>query len=238
MLKETLITNIVLKHAQGLFRLAALLKETVLDESTLQNYRERVCQAFSDFERKAMASNGDNYTVMQAKYGLTAYIDEVVSRSDWAGRADWMSKPLQLQYFNEHTAGEGFFDHLQRLREFGEQYIDVLELYYVCMQLGFQGRYRLYHPEQLLGVQADLRGQIEAVRGVSTNQLSSDIAAEHVFKKRFFQNISWLGWVGITMVVISIIYIGFSMVINSRANESIAKIEAIQSTIMRGEIYL
>jgi type VI secretion system protein ImpK len=53
-----------------------------------------------------------------------------------------MNRLLQLQFFNESLAGEGFFTRLQQIRRDGRR-PDVLRVYYQCLLLGFQGKYAI-----------------------------------------------------------------------------------------------
>jgi type VI secretion system protein ImpK len=77
----------------------------------------------------------------EARYALVAFIDEQVMRSDWSGRAEWMARPLQLDLYRENTAGENFFVRLRSLLRAGDRPVAV-EIYYLCLVLGFQGAYR------------------------------------------------------------------------------------------------
>jgi type VI secretion system protein ImpK len=77
----------------------------------------------------------------EARYALVAFIDEQIMRSDWAGRAEWMARPLQLELYRENTAGENFFVRLRALLRAGDRPVAV-EMYYLCLLLGFQGAYR------------------------------------------------------------------------------------------------
>jgi type VI secretion system protein ImpK len=77
----------------------------------------------------------------EARYALVAFIDEQIMRSDWAGRADWMTRPLQLELYRENTAGENFFVRLRSLLRAGDRPV-AIEIYYLCLVLGFQGAYR------------------------------------------------------------------------------------------------
>jgi len=54
----------------------------------------------------------------------------------------WAGSPLQLQYFNEFSAGEEFYNKLEGLRNSDDpKKLDVLEVYYLCLALGFKGKY-------------------------------------------------------------------------------------------------
>jgi type VI secretion system protein ImpK len=77
----------------------------------------------------------------EARYALVAFIDEQIMRSDWPGRTEWMTRPLQLELYRENTAGENFFVRLRALLRGGDRPVAV-EIYYLCLVLGFQGAYR------------------------------------------------------------------------------------------------
>jgi type VI secretion system protein ImpK len=54
----------------------------------------------------------------------------------------WAGNPLQLQYFNEVSAGEEFYTKLEGLRNAEDpKKLDVLEVYFLCLSLGFKGKY-------------------------------------------------------------------------------------------------
>jgi type VI secretion system protein ImpK len=75
----------------------------------------------------------------EARYAVVAFIDDrVLKESAWAGRADWMSNPLQLQFFREYAAGENFFGRMRALAQRGGPFW-ALEAYYLCISLGFVG---------------------------------------------------------------------------------------------------
>ena len=73
-------------------------------------------------------------------YAIVALTDEVAINSPEPLRGYWMNQPLQLHYFGENIAGEGFFAHLQSLLSDGRR-IEVLRVYHLCLLFGFQGKY-------------------------------------------------------------------------------------------------
>jgi len=76
-----------------------------------------------------------------AKYALVALIDEKVLAlpQKWSG--PWRSHPLQFDYFGDMVAGKRFFEHLDRMLQDPEEYVDVMEIFYLCLCLGFKGKY-------------------------------------------------------------------------------------------------
>ncbi len=74
----------------------------------------------------------------EARYAIVAFIDERILKSNYPGRGEWMNNPLQLQLYREYTAGENFFARLRALLH-RPQYTVALEVYYLCLSLGFTG---------------------------------------------------------------------------------------------------
>jgi len=78
--------------------------------------------------------------VQDIAYAVVALADEVALRKPGGIRDVWMSRPLQLHYFNENVAGEGFFQRLEYVLHDPNRR-DVLRVYYMCLLFGFQGKF-------------------------------------------------------------------------------------------------
>jgi type VI secretion system protein ImpK len=85
------------------------------------------------------------------KFALAAFIDETVLIADFPLREEWEKCPLQLEYVGEHLAGLTFFERLERLMKNPESEadIDVIEVCYLCLLLGYKGKYNIYYEDQL-----------------------------------------------------------------------------------------
>jgi type VI secretion system protein ImpK len=105
---------------------------------------------------ETMMSNGreagiPEQDMNEVKYALAAFADEVIYHSNWPGRTQWLNNPLQLQFFQENTAGDGFFERLDMLySQRGRDH--VTQIFFVCLALGFQGKFRLGQQEGLAAV--------------------------------------------------------------------------------------
>lgn len=75
-----------------------------------------------------------------ARFAVFSWVDEAITNSSWSEKNQWLGEPLPLQrlYYGTANAGEIFFD---RLNAVGPHQRDVREVYYLCLALGFQGRY-------------------------------------------------------------------------------------------------
>ncbi|KPW39346.1 Uncharacterized protein ALO59_00450 [Pseudomonas amygdali pv. mellea] len=105
---------------------------------------------FANLERQARSANYSVDQVKDAQYALCAFLDESVLRSgDNDMRRHFEMEPLQFRYFGVHLAGEGFFEKIELLRADVKKNLDVLEVYHLCLALGFEGKFGLGQKDQL-----------------------------------------------------------------------------------------
>lgn len=74
----------------------------------------------------------------QARFAVCAWVDETILASNWSQKNNWQREPLQRIYYNITGAGEEVFERLNNL---GLHQREVREVYYLCLALGFKGRY-------------------------------------------------------------------------------------------------
>lgn len=146
------------------------------DANTLKS---RVSELFERFERDARAAGIDNEKVRSAKFALVAFLDETIISSTWAQKDEWLAEPMQIKLFDTFNAGEEFFDNLHQLRQRSSVNADVLEVYYLCLALGFKGKYQLQSPENLRRVIDDLNLELHpemysAIDAISPNAKPKD----------------------------------------------------------------
>lgn len=166
--------NPILEAAAPVLQLITRLRTAETMDGPL---RAEAVAAFEQFERFAYERGVASADMHHARFALAASVDEAVLASAWDGRLDWMGQSLQMQYFGEHLAGEKFFARLGQIREAGPGQTGLLELYYVCLQLGFEGVYKLRGLEQLHALQVDLEHQIAGARGRCDARLAPEAAA-------------------------------------------------------------
>ncbi len=92
--------------------------------------------------QKARAAGYEEIDVVDMTYAIVALADEVALHKGGPVRDFWMQRPLQLHYFNENLAGEGFFARLAAVMN-DPRRIEVLRVFYTCLLLGFQGQYAI-----------------------------------------------------------------------------------------------
>jgi type VI secretion system protein ImpK len=101
--------------------------------------RQRLQVALDNMVGKGRAAGIEEQDLADMRYAVVAFLDEQILKSNWPGRNDWMSQPLQLVLFNQYTAGEHFFNRLRGL--LGEGRADAIAAYQLCLALGFRGQF-------------------------------------------------------------------------------------------------
>ncbi|SAL80438.1 OmpA/MotB domain-containing protein [Caballeronia arvi] len=164
--------NPLVRAANPLLELALPLRQraAITDIEGLRGELARMVRAF---EHDARASGIDTEKLAAARYCLCTCIDEAISGTPW-GSGVWASRSLLVTFHNEASGGERFFLILQRLAQDPARNVDVLELLYVILSLGFEGRYRLIDGgrSQLDSVRERLERIIRNQRGAVETELS------------------------------------------------------------------
>lgn len=237
MMSDSLVatTNPLLECTAHLFTLVMPLRAGGSDAP--DDLYEQVLNGFDQFERLAFERQIPTADVQNAKFAIAAFIDEAVMASSWARRMEWMSQPLQLKLFGEHLGGEAFFIKLGELRQRGEQNLHLLELYYVCLQLGFEGVYKLRGLEQLMALQVDLRSQIDGHRGVPDPRLAPNGAAREHVLARVGRQIPYWVIAAVTVAIVFFSYTGYTAVSMKSASDAAADIALFRENLLTSPAY-
>jgi len=120
--------------------------------------KEALAEGVRAFEAKARAEGLPNEQVIAGRYILCTLLDEAAASTPWGGSGAWAGQSLLVQFHNESWGGEKVFALMAKLAENVPANRHLLELLYVCLAFGFEGRYRVIDNgrAQLDGVRARL----------------------------------------------------------------------------------
>jgi type VI secretion system protein ImpK len=102
--------------------------------------RKSLADQLRVFRMKAEAAGVPQDTVDEAVYAICALLDDAASFTPWGH--DWSTRGVMLDLLQKADGAEGFFARLERLANNPAADSDLLELYYICLALGMEGRYR------------------------------------------------------------------------------------------------
>ncbi len=105
--------------------------------------RERTVIEVRRYEQALRAAKIPVELLRTSHYALCASLDDVVQNTPWGGHGSWAGASLVSTFHQEVRAGERFFDLLTRICQTPGKFLPAIELMYLCMSLGMQGRYRV-----------------------------------------------------------------------------------------------
>jgi type VI secretion system protein ImpK len=115
--------------------------------------RPSVVALLKEMEERAETLRYSQKVVNQVKFALAAFVDETVLTNDFPLKTEWEKYPLQLEYFGEQLAGITYFERLKDMcQNHLDTMVDAIEVYYLCLLLGFKGKYKIYLEHELKGV--------------------------------------------------------------------------------------
>lgn len=152
---------------QEAFTVAARLRATRQAAPDAESFRQRVKQLLTMADDEARRAGYGPEFVRLAVFAYIAFLDESVLNSGLPIFAEWPRQPLQEEIFGEHMAGETFFRYLQELlsRQDSPELADVLEVFALCMLMGFRGKYSAGGQGNLQALIAAAEEKIQRIRG-------------------------------------------------------------------------
>ena len=91
------------------------------------------------YENNAKMEQYHSDTIIAGRYLICAFLDEVIQ----CEFPDWQNYSLLKLFHHEENNGERFFFMMEKLSQDPEYHIDLLELIFLCLNLGYRGKYQL-----------------------------------------------------------------------------------------------
>lgn len=132
--------NPLLQAVSPLLTLATQLQEQS-EAPDLALLHPRLCNEIKAFEVRAQELHYRSPIILAARYLLCSFIDEIIEKSSWGKTSLWPQCSLLKTFHHEAWGGDRFFVILERSAEDPHLNIDLLELGYFCLSLGYEGRY-------------------------------------------------------------------------------------------------
>jgi len=216
------------------FRLPGTQLDPVCDEaSRLLSLADRLGQATSvedvatlkrqcmelvrEYQQALRAREIQPETVDIASYCICALLDELVLNSEWGQSGQWAASSLLSEFHSQTWAGEHFFELVEQAKRSSN--IPLLTLQYLCLSLGFKGKYRVEErgQEQLDILRDSLYHQICADRGRYTTPFDRSWQSRVVPGDSLAQGIPLWVVAAVCGVVLLLAYLGLNHNISQRA---------------------
>jgi type VI secretion system protein ImpK len=191
--------------------------------------KDALAEGIRKFESQARAQGLPNEQVIAARYILCTFLDESAASTPWGGSGAWSANSLLVLFHNETWGGEKVFQLLGKLAENVEGNRNLLELLYVVLALGFEGRYRVIQNGQ---------AQLDSVRQRLSQMLRQGRTAEKALAVR------WQGETGrgqrltdgvplwvvatATAMLLAMVWAGLKIALAQSADPLFAKLQGLE----------
>ncbi|MBT9494721.1 MAG: DotU family type VI secretion system protein [Paucibacter sp.] len=196
-----------------------------------QALRASLAEAIQRFEAAARAQNLPNEQVVAARYVLCTLLDESASSTPWGGGGAWGAQSLLVQFHNETWGGEKVFQLLTRLAENPAQHRNLLELVYMALSLGFEGRYKVLDNgrAQLDSVRERLAQMLRQQAGPVEKSLSSQWQGVQAAPQRLRDGIApWVVAVAAALLLL-LVFIALRLNLSAQTDQAFSALHGLDT---------
>ncbi|AOM40243.1 DotU family type VI secretion system protein [Xenorhabdus hominickii] len=188
--------------------------------------RQQLINEIRRFEVACQHANLSYEVIIGARYCLCTALDEAAALTPWGLRSVWSASGLLVTFHNETWGGEKFFQLLAKLSQNPREHLFLLELINFCLQLGFEGRYRVMDNgrSQLETVKQRLFQLIRSIRGNYPVELSSKIQAITMPIKSWQFSLPIWAVTAVFVFLVCLLYIGLNWRLSGLINPVLATI--------------
>lgn len=186
--------------------------------SGLEDLRRRLEAEINGFESMALAGEIDHSHVLAAKYVLCTALDESVSTAPLGVEGEWSRQALLSTFHNETWGGEKFFQITERCMQQPARNLYLLELIYLLLSLGFEGRYKLQTRGsiELELLRERIYRQVRILRGEPVQDLCKKLPEEK-YRNRIYTYVPVSLLVTFVLTCLVVSYLGFAHILTNRA---------------------
>ncbi|EPR4993802.1 type IVB secretion system protein IcmH/DotU [Vibrio navarrensis] len=130
----------------------------------IERFRQRLLDAIMTFRQRGIYLEYHPSIVEKSCFVLCAAFDEAILYTAWGAKARWENHSLLSKVFSQRNGGEAFFQLLEKASQQPGKLVDFIELQYVLLMLGFQGRYRHRDEHVLHEIKSDVYAIIRHYR--------------------------------------------------------------------------
>ena len=186
----------------------------------IEVFRKRMLAALQEVEREASLAGYGSSDIREAEFAVVAFLDETILSSKEPKAEEWRKRPLNIQLFGQAIAGDVFFDKLADIerRRDTQQIADLMEVYVLCLLLGFEGRFAPPLRGEAYRIIERVRRRVESIRGIDYKLAPPvEFLAEPV--KPVAQTGPWRWWAAGALVAALVLFLIFHWNLDSHVEK-------------------
>jgi len=216
---------------QEVFTAIVRLRYNRQSVSNAESFRAQMKQVLRVSEQEARSRGCTEDDVKQAIFAVIAFLDESVLGCRNPVFSDWPRLPLQAELYGHQLAGEVFFQELQKTlnRNDSVETADLLEVYLLCMLLGFKGRYAA--GGDLRSIMASAQDKIRRVRGpLGPLSPRGAIPADAV---RLIHTDPWVRRLAISALATTLLAVGLFLILKFSLVSGVSELSSLAAQLVK-----
>lgn len=195
--------------------------------------RNLVARELTDFENSARAIGETPEVIFTARYLLCTFMDEIVLSTPWGSQSIWSQQTLLSKFHNEVGGGEKFFQILDKLLQEPSRNLVLLELIYLCLALGFKGKYRVQPGGigQVEDIQHQLMTALRQQRGEIERELSPHWRGIEDRRNPLARYVPLWVVSAVAATVLLLLWFGFSMRLNTYSDPVMEELQLLGRSV-------
>ena len=192
--------------------------ERNVQQHTRDTLSAHLTKAIKAFEATALRNGIESTQVMSARYVLCTVVDEAIATTAWGNESDWPQKSLLGSFHNETFGGTKVFQFIEQVSRDPVRNLYLLELLYVCLSLGFEGKFRIETRGalELDSIRDSLYRQIRHLRGDAIREVSPHWQGLGLRRNSVVRIVARWVLVALTLGWAGVMYAGFAWVLDEQ----------------------
>lgn len=224
--------NLVVDAAGYLFSIIGKLKD-LTSYRQLGKLQKELIQEVETFQASLQSHGYNAEYIIVTRYILCAALDDIIANTTWGAQGQWDSHNLLAAFNQDMQHQDKFFTIMERAIKEPAVYIDLMELMYICLSMGYKGQYRSteHNQYQLEQITNSLYKHIRAYRGSFSKTLSpTPLKTAKPTAASVKGKTSYLLIFFVTACVIMAIFIGLGYLMDVISNEPYEHISPVESS--------
>lgn len=213
--------NPVVDAASYLFSVIGKLK-SIQSYKHLHKLQKELIQEINTFQETTKNQGYNIEFSIVCRYVMCALLDDIIANTMWANDGRWDEFSLLAAFNQDRHQNNKFFTIMERAIKEPALYIDLMELMYLCLSMGYKGQYRSieYNPQQLDQITNNLYKHIRAYRGSFSKALSPTPLKAKKRRTVFRGKSSLLFIFIVTACIVMAIFVGLGYLMDVISNEA------------------
>jgi len=190
-------------------------------QSEIRELKQKLILTMDNHTRLLSEQGIENTHIMIVRYILATFVDDTLSHMPWQSNISWADSSLLHYYYQETYGGEKFFQLLEQFIKEPNKYIQHIELAYICISMGYKGRYALDKSSQG-------EVELERIRNELYTYIRNFTAKDDKFyeghpvsdkKHKLFLHIPYKVFIVSGIILLSIVYAIYTTTVSNNEEE-------------------